>query len=694
MACSLERFLDITELIDLLATLLTLSDIARLMRTCHALHDAFEPCFYRNLEAPTIMKPRLFSHIAAVQALARNIRHVRQWDTKVYDTAYVYNGLLAFQKEFDYFTFSASVPVAAFGKPGSRPPWLPPPDDLYSNVTPLAPMANLVKLNMALDTHTELDPGPYNRMGIFRVRRSLYHACWILQSSCCLNLVDLGLSPLVIRSRRDLRLVTATIGGLANLSSLNLGLVADIDVSWEYCQTILYSCPPSLRKFCIFKSRLFRGPRVNGWEYDRKYEEDDDRENNRNEEAEEASEDDDNKEVQQDIDSHEQEGEHNVVHSVEEERSYGEAEDEYSESEEEYNEAEEENSEDDEEDSWEDEEEDFEEDDLGYNSEDYIFTDTDDSGSDRDMDGLPEIFQRASPLVSLSYLNPWDIEYDTTLEDISAFFSYCPNIDQLELSQTYTREDLDAVARTILNTCPKITTLSYNAFTCDSFSDNTFMFRILEHMPEHQVRKIIFSSAKYPLDPFLARRAFQRHSDSLRSLHLERALEIPSKSFQAIFQECRGLEELYIHWINRYTECYFALSDAVSGEWVCSKMRRLEIIVEVLEPTDGPEQLPYYDRDSPLVLSKDEFVQFTLLEELYRRLGAMRELEYLDIRARNPLKARYCNEYIGTTLPAMLSLGDPASNRPGYLDFFKDLKKLQWLRGSVLTNTDETVETV
>ncbi|KAF8937247.1 hypothetical protein BGZ47_009126 [Haplosporangium gracile] len=279
-------------------------------------------------------------------------------------------------------------------------------------------------------------------------------------------------------------------------------------------------------------------------EYDREYEEDD-RVNSRNEEAEEASEDDDNKEAQQDMDFYEEEeGEHNVVHGVEEGRKYGEAGDEYSSNEEEYSEAEEENAEDDEEDSWEDDEEDSEENDLGYNSEDYIFTDTDDSGSDRDMDGLPEISQRASPLVNLSYLNPWDIEHDTTLGDIRAFFSYCPNIDQLELSQTYTREDLDDVAKTIVDTYPKIATLSYNAFTCDSSSDNPFMLRVLDHMPEHQVRKIIFSSAKYPLDPF-----------------------------------------------------------SVSDEWVCSKMRHLEIIVQVLEPTDGPEQLPYYDRDSLLVLS-------------------------------------------------------------------------------------------
>lgn len=43
METSLKRFLDITELFDLLATSLTLADIARLMRTSRALHHAFQP---------------------------------------------------------------------------------------------------------------------------------------------------------------------------------------------------------------------------------------------------------------------------------------------------------------------------------------------------------------------------------------------------------------------------------------------------------------------------------------------------------------------------------------------------------------------------------------------------------------------------------------------------------------------------
>lgn len=683
MGTPLERFLDITELIDLLATSLTLSDIARLMRSSHALHDAFQPCFYHELKKPDRGKRRLFTYKAAVQALSRNIHHVRQWNTGVYDTAYVYNGLLAFQEELDFFT--ASDTVAAFGHPGSRPPWLPPPDDLYSDVTPLAPMSNLVKVNIQLDTHTELDPGPYNRMGIFRVRRSLYQACWILQSSCCSNLVELTLKPLVLRSRRDLRLVTATIRGLVNLSSLSVGLVDDTVDCWENCSTILHSCPPSVRNFCIFTSILVRGPRIKGWGYDHDKEEDS-REDNNSEDAEEASEGGGDEEVQQDnnFDDGEEE-EVKVAPGKKTDEGYEEAEDEYSEGEEdEYSESEEEHSEEEEYTEYgEDSDDDFD-----FSSRDSMYSETDDSGSDRDLDSLPEIPRRALPLINLSYLNPWDMLSDTTLDDICAFFSCCPNIDQLEIPQVHRRKDEDVIAKIIVGDCPKITALSYHAhgFGGDGDFDHTIMFRILDHMPAQKARKISFSSIEYLLDPSLATRAFQRHSDSLRSLRLSGAFDLPSKTLKAIFQECRGLEELYFHSNYRTMECYIALEDAVSGKWVCSRIRHLEITIGFKKLTAGPKDLPYYKRESPLVLSVEEAEQFDMLEEVYRRLGALRELEYADIRACAPGN----NGFDKKAFPAMLNLGDPTSNRPGYLDLLKGWTKLQWLRGSVRVNTDET----
>lgn len=389
------------------------------------------------------------------------------------------------------------------------------------------------------------------------------------------------------------------------------------------------------------------------------------------------------------------------------EEEYEEAEDEYSEGEEdEYSEGEEdehsedEHSEDEEEyseggEEYEDEEE-YTEDEIDeefdFSSGEHMYLDTDDSGSDRDMDGLPEIPRRASPLVHLSYLKPWDLMSDTTLDDIRAFFSCCPNIDQLEMPQVQKREDEDAVPRVIVEACPKITALSYYDHGLggdDDDDDQTIMFRILDHMPEQQARKITYASIAYLLDPSLATRAFQRHSDSLQSLNLSDAFNLPSKTLKAIFHECRGLEELYVHSNYRIKDCYIDLKDAVTGEWVCSKIRHLEMTIGLEELTAGPGDLSYYDRDSPLVLSVQETEQFDMLDEVYRRLGALRELEHVDVRARVP-----GYDWGEVALPAMLSLGDPASNRPGYLDLLKGWTKLQWLQGSVRANTDETVMTM
>lgn len=233
--------------------------------------------------------------------------------------------------------------------------------------------------------------------------------------------MDLTLKPLLIRSRRDLRLVTATIGSLVRLSSLNVGLASDDYVSWEYSLTILYSCPPSVRKFCVFTGIIFRGSRIKEWEYD--YEEEEDViEDNRNKGAEETREIKSNEYEQGSEEGKEGEGEDlekqeevNVAHIDETEEEYDEAEDEYSGSDEEeyreeecYSEDDEEYSEDEDEDSWDEGNEDTEEEgeDIDFDSDGFFYSDMDDSGSDRDMDSLPEIPRRASPLVNLCYLNP------------------------------------------------------------------------------------------------------------------------------------------------------------------------------------------------------------------------------------------------------------------------------------------------
>ncbi|KAG0272046.1 hypothetical protein BGZ96_005485, partial [Linnemannia gamsii] len=142
-ACS--RFFNITELIAELALLLYRNEVSCLMQTNRTLCRVFEPFLYRELKLRKVWENRLVS-AASFQALARNTHHVRRWDTIVYDTAYVYNGLIAYQEQSGHFATSSAP-----GQPGPRPSWLPPTDELYTDVTPMPPMSNLYKLHMNLN---------------------------------------------------------------------------------------------------------------------------------------------------------------------------------------------------------------------------------------------------------------------------------------------------------------------------------------------------------------------------------------------------------------------------------------------------------------------------------------------------------------------------------------------------------------
>lgn len=114
------RFFNEAELIAELASLLYRSNISRLMQASRTFCRIFEPFLYRQLELSMAWQSHLVS-AASFQALTRNTHHVLHWDTSVYETAYVYNGLIAYQEQSEHF-----VSFSAPGQPGSRSSWLSP----------------------------------------------------------------------------------------------------------------------------------------------------------------------------------------------------------------------------------------------------------------------------------------------------------------------------------------------------------------------------------------------------------------------------------------------------------------------------------------------------------------------------------------------------------------------------------------
>ncbi|KAG0271739.1 hypothetical protein BGZ97_011171, partial [Linnemannia gamsii] len=119
------------------------------------------------------------------------------------------------------------------------------------------------------------------------------------------------------------------------------------------------------------------------------------------------------------------------------------------------------------------------------------------------------------------------------------------------------------------------------------------------------------------------------------------------------------------------TGLFATLFDVLERPWNTSKLVKLSLAISGCElPVESEEQQPYYDRSTPISLSKAETDHFARLEELYRRVGLLVELEYLNLEmvildAEGRINTALMNKR--RNFPAMLTFGDPKTGRPGYL---------------------------
>lgn len=142
------------------------------------------------------------------------------------------------------------------------------------------------------------------------------------------------------------------------------------------------------------------------------------------------------------------------------------------------------------------------------------------------------------------------------------------------------------------------------------------------------------------------------------------------------------------------------LEDAIEFPWACNNIQSLLLTIAIPDTplhhsADGI--MPYYHRPLPIALSTDETQQFRDLETLYRQLGALTELERLDLWTLffDPSGDRLMSgNFMVNTFPGLFSLGKKEAGRPGYLQLLRCLTKLKELYGSTCLVMEETEVTV
>ncbi|KAG0249823.1 hypothetical protein BGZ95_007398, partial [Linnemannia exigua] len=306
---------------------------------------------------------------------------------------------------------------------------------------------------------------------------------------------------------------------------------------------------------------------------------------------------------------------------------------------------------------------------------------------EQDQYFVPEVVLRDKPLPLLKRLACWS-DHPSTNEGILDVLDHCPFVEHFRIPiVAAVGSDLDSLAVSINKKCPIICSLESR-----SYEEGPLLLAIMDTMPSHQLEEIKISTTTSIFNNDAARRAFGRHSSTLRDINLRYA-SVKSKDLLVILELCGSLETLIQH-TNHGIGPILTLADAISVPWACNKIRRLEMTIGL---TKVSLQDPYYKRTVPVVLSEEERRQFADLEMFYRQIGNLVQLEYIDLHGlylEYGGKPRYPALMEEVTFPGMLSLQDDTTGRPGYLDLLAGLVNLKELRGSVRVTTDEAQNTV
>ncbi|KAK3826690.1 MAG: hypothetical protein J3R72DRAFT_457737 [Linnemannia gamsii] len=334
-------------------------------------------------------------------------------------------------------------------------------------------------------------------------------------------------------------------------------------------------------------------------------------------------------------------------------------------------------------------------------ADEYLYTPSGDRESWERSDeecGLAESFTQQESYTQLTKLWFWDAgDEPVTVEKFRSMLARCPNLTEITLPTITGIEDAQCLAENIIQFCPKLSSIEYrdwnqNSVVCDVIA------RTLAALPEEHVRK--FSCrADLPFDIHGlvdARPIFQRQSSTLCDVYLDGWSNIDSKTIQVILVECGTLERLSVGCTSE--SLCINLEDSILFPWGCTRIQQLELNTAIPDqPLRRPpaDTVPYYNRPPPTTLSATEEQQLSNLEALYKQIGALTEMQWLNLRAffidSNGDASVFWSD---NTFPGMLNLRCQKTGRPGYLHHLSGLSKLQRLEGSVSAEMEETKVTI
>ncbi|KAF9901869.1 hypothetical protein EC991_005603 [Linnemannia zychae] len=282
---------------------------------------------------------------------------------------------------------------------------------------------------------------------------------------------------------------------------------------------------------------------------------------------------------------------------------------------------------------------------------------------DNDVDA-GQVVLRTGPLINLRVLQLPDNYDGYSAEEICHFLEQCPQLETWHLPTISNSAVVETITKAIRTHCKRIKRL---------LDGRSFAKDVLGVMENQQLERLECYGVREEW-PGQIMSLLIRHSEVLQKLRLRGCGSMESSAIHIVLTSCRELRYLEIE-SHSPNQVAMSMEDAGSAkEWVCKKLRYLTLCVAVPPTSMGLEKLPW----GPL-------------EQFYRHLGTLHELEFLDLKGvgyypytREDGRVEDAEiEYDRLSFPGLLSLGDPNIGEPGYLSLLKDLRRLTSFQGSL-----------
>ncbi|KAG0290311.1 hypothetical protein BGZ96_006180 [Linnemannia gamsii] len=290
---------------------------------------------------------------------------------------------------------------------------------------------------------------------------------------------------------------------------------------------------------------------------------------------------------------------------------------------------------------------------------------------DRDSKDFGEgpLVLRTEPLANLRYLQLPDKPRGYHADQICPFLEQSPRLETWYVPCIAEAADVEVITKTIRTNCKELKEL-YNGMPHANFRGE-FAMSVMEAMEPQRLERLEFTGY-HDEWPNRMTASIERHGQDLQRIRLRGCYRLTSFTVHTILTSCQGLQHLEV--VGMYhLRIVISLEDGGSSkEWVCKDLRHLVIHVNVSSTSTGPEQ-----------------PQWALLERLYRHIGSLQQLTFLDLRGAavnhditlsNPAMEVNSSKL---TFPGLLSLGSASTGEPGYLPLLKELKQLKTFQGSI-----------